>query len=252
MLRRVAAGVLPESLRLYRPENVLLFSSLDAHRPGFARAVELAEAAGFASAIRLAGGHAAAFLEESVAFAWAVRDPDARIRIRPRFEQLAELIMAALKRLGLDARVGELPGEYCPGEFSINLGGQIKVMGVGQRVIRDGAHVGGVLTLGNTERLRETLIPIYAALELEFRPQTAGGLQDFDASLGVEDVVDSIRFVFEERGSRFDARALDDATLQAAEELVPMHRTDLDARASGAALRALDRKTMLHGHSEES
>ena len=40
----------------------------------------------------------------------------------------------ALQRLGLDARLGELAGEYCPGEFSVNLAGRSKVMGVGQRV----------------------------------------------------------------------------------------------------------------------
>jgi octanoyl-[GcvH]:protein N-octanoyltransferase len=246
MLRRVAAGAIPESLRLYQPENILLFSSLDARRPGFERAVELAEEAGFASAIRLAGGHAAAFLEESMAFAWAIHDPDARTRIRPRFERLADLIVSALQRLGLDARVGEVPGEYCPGEYSVNIAGRVKVMGVGQRVIRGGAHVGGVLTVGQSELLRAALIPVYQALELDFRPETAGGIADFDPSLDVEDVIDSIRSVFEMRGAAFDDMSLEDSTLEAAEDLVPMHLPDSGPRRAAGPLRALDGKTLLH------
>jgi lipoate-protein ligase A len=252
MLRRVAAGAAPESLRLYRPENVMLFSSLDARRPGYARAVELAGEAGFASAIRLAGGHAAAFLEESMAFAWAIRDEDARLRIRPRFEALAELIVAALQRLGLDARVGEIPGEYCPGEFSVNIAGRVKVMGVGQRVIRNGAHVGGVLTIAQSEQLRATLVPIYEALELDFRPETAGGIGDFDASLGVEDVVDAIQSVLVDRGVRFEPSPFDDATLAAAEELVALHEPGRSPPGEGNPLQAIGGKTLLHADQRAS
>jgi lipoate-protein ligase A len=252
MLRRVAAGAAPESLRLYRPENVMLFSSLDARRPGFSRAVEIAGEAGFASAIRLAGGHAAAFLEESMAFAWAIRDEDARIRIRPRFEALAELIVAALQRLGLDARVGEIPGEYCPGEFSVNIAGRVKVMGVGQRVIRNGAHVGGVLTIAQSDQLRTTLVPIYEALELDFRPETAGGIADFDPSLGLEDVVDAVQSVLADRGVRFQPSAFDAATLAAAEELVALHEPQRSPPGAGNPLQAIGGKTLLHADQRAS
>jgi len=71
MLRRVAAGQLPGSLRLYRPDDVVVFSLLDARRPGFERAVEIAREAGFGAVIRLAGGHAAVFHGETLAFSWA-------------------------------------------------------------------------------------------------------------------------------------------------------------------------------------
>lgn len=226
MLRRVAAGASPESLRLYQPENVVLFSSLDARRPGFARAVEIATEAGFGTAMRLAGGHVAAFLDQSMAFAWATRQEAARLHIRPRFQQLANLIVEALSRLGLDARIGEVPGEYCPGEYSVNIEGRVKVMGVGQRVIRDGAHVGGVLTIAQTGPLRNLLIPIHEALELDFRPETAGGIADFDPSIGVEDVIAAIKDVLLDQGVQLEATRLDDATLVAAEDLVAMHETN--------------------------
>ena len=71
LLRAVATGARGESLRLYAPDDAMLFSSLDARRPGYSRAVEIASDAGYTPVTRLAGGHAAVFLESSVAFAWA-------------------------------------------------------------------------------------------------------------------------------------------------------------------------------------
>ena len=241
MLRRVARGDAPESLRLYRPDDALLFSSLDARRPGYARALERARAAGFEPVVRLAGGHAAVFLESSLAFAWATPDPDASLHIRPRFERLAGWIVAALKRLGLDARLGELEGEYCPGEFSVNVGGRIKVMGVGQRVIRGGAHVGGVVTVAETERLRAVLVPIYETLELPLRAETAGGIADEAPGLTAEDLVRALGEVLEGEGialepARFDAAIEDEAAalLDFHSPLAALEKSRLLRSAAGA------------------
>jgi lipoate-protein ligase A len=235
-LRSVAKGAHGESLRLYVPENALLFSSLDARRPGYPRAVELAREAGFTPVIRLAGGHAAVFLESSLAFAWATAETDAHLRIKPRFDRWTRLLVRALRELGLDARVGEVPGEYCPGEYSVNIAGHTKVMGVGQRVIRGGAHVGGVLTIGQTPALRDVLIPIYEALELDFRPETAGGLADFDASLTHEDVVTAIVAVLREDGHEVREATFPQSITQAARPLLPLHSAERREHA-GAALR---------------
>lgn len=260
LLRRVARGEVPESLRLYRPDDALLFSSLDARRPGFARALELARVAGFEPVVRLAGGHAAAFLSESIAFAWATPDADAALRIRPRFERLAGWVVAALDRLGLDARVGELEGEYCPGEFSVSValpgsgsGGstrRIKVMGVGQRVIRGAAHVGGVITVGATARLREVLVPIYAALELDLRPETAGGIADVDPTLGPEDLVDAFAEVLRAEGIALVPARFDLAIETEAEALRSFHTPT--AVAANPAARpthfAARGKALIQGH----
>lgn len=223
LLRRVARGDAPESLRLYRPDDALLFSSLDARRPGYARAVELARAAGFEPVVRLAGGHAAVFLSSSLAFAWASPDPDAALHIRPRFERLAGWVVAALRRLGLDAAVGELAGEYCPGEFSVHVGGRIKVMGVGQRVIRGAAHVGGVVTIADTARLRGVLVPIYEALELPLRPEAAGGIADVDASLTADDLVVALCDVLAAEGIELAPSPFDPAIEDEARALEGFH-----------------------------
>lgn len=250
MLRRVASGAVPESLRLYAPDDALLFSSLDARRPGFGEARMRAAAAGFGEVIRLAGGHAAVFLRQSMAFAWAMPDAEANLHIRARFERLAGLVVRTLQRLGLDARIGELPGEYCPGEFSVNLGGRIKVMGVGQRVIRGAAHVGGVLTVGQTRELRAVLIPVYEALGLELRPETAGGIADLEPGLEVEDVIASFLAILREDGFELEASGFDAPTLRAAEALVPMHAPSNgpernDSSSSAALFRTADAKTLL-------
>lgn len=251
MLRRVARHESPESLRLYQPDDALLFSSLDARRPGYAHALELARAAGFEPVVRLAGGHAAAFLESSLAFAWASADPDAPLHIRPRFERLSGWIVAALRRLGLDARPGEIAGEYCPGEFSVNLAGRVKVMGVGQRVIRGGAHVGGVIAIADTQRLREVLVPIYAALELEFRPETAGGIADFDTGLRAEDVVRAIEEVVEAEGISLSPAHFDSRIEEEAEALRDFHTPGANPVAHRGLRSAGNPKALIHSDASD-
>jgi lipoate-protein ligase A len=178
LLEAVAAGEAPETLRLYRPDDVLAFSGIDAASAGFAEAVAAARAQGFAPALRLAGGRAAVFHCETLAFAWAMPASDLRGGIQERFDTVAALVAAALRRLGVDARVGEVPGEYCPGAHSVNARGAVKLMGVGQRVVRGAAHVGGVVVVRDSERVRRVLEPVYAALGLPFDPATVGAIED--------------------------------------------------------------------------
>lgn len=123
ILERVADGRLPATARLQRTGPVVSFGRLDAAAPGFAAAVRAAREAGFACTLRLAGGRAALFHEGTLAFSLALPDPEPRRRTRERFELSSELLVAALRRLGVDARVGEIPREYCPGAYSVNARG---------------------------------------------------------------------------------------------------------------------------------
>lgn len=192
LLEAVAAGEARESLRLYRPDDVLAFSGIDAASPGFARALAAARAAGFAPALRLAGGRAAVFHSETLAFAWAMPVAELRAGIQERFDAIAGIVAAALRRLGVDARVGEVPGEYCPGAHSVNARGRVKLMGVGQRVVRGAAHVGGVIVVGRSERVRRVLEPVYAAMELPFDPATAGAIEDEIGPVTLEQVREAL------------------------------------------------------------
>lgn len=181
ILRRVAAGELPPTVRIHRPDNEVAFGRQDLASPRYEVAAEAARAAGFAAVERLAGGRAAVFHSGTVAIARAYADPQPPKRTYARFEEMADLIASALRGLGVDARVGEVPGEYCPGAYSVNARGAVKVSGIGQRMIRGGAHMGGVVVASGGREVARALEPVYEALELEWDPATSG---DVSAELG--------------------------------------------------------------------
>ncbi len=178
LLRRVSDGVQQETLRLHRPGPIVAFGPKDRLAPGYPSAIEAAAAQGFGSVQRLAGGRAAVFHEQTIAFSWAIPDPSPRLRIQDRFQELAEIVAESLRTLGVDARIGEVPGEYCPGAHSVNARGRTKLVGVGQRIVQRAAHVGGVVVVGESDRIRDVLVPVNEALALDWDPATVGSLQD--------------------------------------------------------------------------
>jgi octanoyl-[GcvH]:protein N-octanoyltransferase len=178
ILRRVAAGELPPTIRIHRPGDEVAFGRQDVASPGYAAAAEAARAAGFAAVERLAGGRAAVFHQGTIAIARAYSDPQPPKRTYARFEEMAGLIADALRGLGVDARVGEVPGEYCPGAYSINARGTTKLAGIGQRMIRGGAHMGGVVVASGGLGITRVLEPVYRALELDWNPATSGSVSD--------------------------------------------------------------------------
>ena len=177
-LGAVARGEIGGLIRLHVPGPVVAFGAVDRVQPGYPQAVRAAQANGFAAVQRLAGGRAAVFHEQTLSFAWATPEEEPRAGITKRFEIVAGIMVDAFERLGIDARIGELSGEYCPGKWSVNVGGRVKVMGVGQRLVRGAAHVGGVDVVDDGERIRDVLIPVYRALQLDWDPRTTGALAD--------------------------------------------------------------------------
>src|SRR5436190_327614 len=100
--------------------------------------------------------------------------------IRHSFPDQPELSTASpptlLRTLGVDARVGEIPGEYCPGAYSVNARGATKLAGIGQRMIRGAAHMGGVVVATGADQIADVLVPVYEALELDWDPATSGSV----------------------------------------------------------------------------
>jgi lipoate-protein ligase A len=222
LLRRVSDGRQPETLRLHRPGPIVAFGPKDRLAPGYPSAIEAAAAQGFGSIQRLAGGRAAVFHEQTIAFSWAIPDPSPRLRIQERFQELAEIVAAALRALGVDARIGEVPGEYCPGAHSVNAKGKTKLMGVGQRIVQRAAHVGGVIVVGEGERIRDVLLPVNATLGLEWDPATVGSLQDEVASVTWEATEAAI---IEElsKSHRLTERPFDQGLIAQARSLEALH-----------------------------
>jgi lipoate-protein ligase A len=213
ILRRVAAGELPATVRLHRPARELAFSKQDRAAPGFEAAVAAAREAGFEPVVRLAGGRAAVFHEGTLALAWATPDGRPVPGTRDRFERLAGILVGALRGLGVDARIGEVPGEYCPGAWSVNARGRSKLAGIGQRMISGAAHCGAVLVVTGSELVRAALEPAYEALELAWDPATAGSVADEVPGVTLADaeaaLVDELARGFELIESELDAETLE-------------------------------------------
>ena len=225
ILNRVAAGELTPTLRLHHPSPTLAFSRQDRASPGFAAAVRLAREAGFEPVLRLAGGRAAVYCNQTLACSWAVPDPRPASHTVERFRELAELLAAALRQLGVDARVGEVAGEYCPGAWSVNARGATKLAGTGQRLIAGAAHRGAVIVVGNSAGVRGALIGVYEALGLDWDPATAGSIEDEVAGITLERVEDSI---FARLGELYELREMpvDRETLALADRLESDHSVE--------------------------
>jgi len=222
LLERVATGELPETLRLARPGPIVAFGKLDVVGPGYGEAVRAARAGGFGAVERLAGGRAAVFHEGTVAFSHAIPDPDPRAGVRPRFDQIADRVARALQALGVEARVGEVPGEYCPGSHSVSAGGRTKLMGVGQRLISGGAHVGGVIVVEGADRVRDILVPVYRALGLDWDPGATGAVAEEVPGVTMQAMIGALREAFASEYELEEAE-LDEKTLERARALAPEH-----------------------------
>ena len=174
----MAAGRRPDALRLFRPGPTAAFGRLDALRPGFAAACALVRAHGVTPVVRPAGGHAAVYGPACVIVEHVTREADVTAGLEARFAAQAALLRDALAGLGADARIGELPGEYCPGPHSVNAGGRIKVAGIAQRAIRHGALTTAVVVVGGGPALRALIGGLYEALGLATDVARAGALDE--------------------------------------------------------------------------
>jgi lipoate-protein ligase A len=222
ILNAVSQGRMEPTLRLHVPGPVLAFGRADRVTPGYPAAVRAAEAHGFVAVERLAGGRAAVFHEKTVAFSLAIPEVEPKSGIHERFALISQLMADAFETLGVDARIGELPGEYCPGRWSVNVAGKIKVMGVGQRLVRGAAHLGGVVVVDDGHRIRDVLVPVYRALGLDWDPRTAGSLADRSPGITMALVTDAIENQFRRRYPLVE-RGIPDEILTHAGSLVPEH-----------------------------
>jgi lipoate-protein ligase A len=225
ILLRVADGELPETMRITRPPAMVAFGRQDVASANYIEAVRAARSTGFEPIERLAGGRAAVFHEQTLAIAHARPDEEPQAHIYPRFEEASGWIERALKRLGVDARVGEVPGEYCPGGYSVNARGEKKLAGIGQKLIKGGGHLGGVVVVQNGARVRGVLVPVYQALGLHWNPSTAGSVEGEVPGVTLdhaeEALVAELQELYEVLETPLDRRTLDIARRLAPEHLSP-------------------------------
>ncbi|MFC8683411.1 biotin/lipoate A/B protein ligase family protein [Microbacterium ureisolvens] len=178
LLRAVADGtvVQPRVVRVYTPEPTVAMSRRESRLPGFETARRASADRGFAPVVRPTGGRAVAYDETCIVFDVVVREDAGAIDQALFFREVGGALAAAMRGLGVDARVGDVPGEYCPGEFSVNARGAVKLIGTSQRAVRGARLLSGMLPLEGVDRFTDVLLVVNAALELDWDPSTFGTL----------------------------------------------------------------------------
>ncbi|HEX6654063.1 MAG TPA: hypothetical protein VF072_15060 [Thermoleophilaceae bacterium] len=222
---RVAAGELPETLRIAHPGATVAFAKRDAVAEGYEEAVRAAREHGFEATLRLAGGRAAVFHDGGMEIGHAVPDEEPRAGIHDRFRHTADRLARALRQLGVDARVGEVAGEYCPGRYSVNARGAVKIAGIGQRVVGGGSHTGVVLVVEGEDRINAVLEPVYAALGLDWRPEASGSVRTEVPSAAWKAVRDAIVTEYAREYDLVEG-SVDPETLALAQSLAGEHRVE--------------------------
>jgi octanoyl-[GcvH]:protein N-octanoyltransferase len=223
LVRRASDGYVDEALRIYRPAApVVVFGRRDTRLPGFAAAVQTARAAGFEPLVRAVGGRPVAYTTEALVVDHVRHERVAPDGMESRFAQYGDLYAGVLRDLGIDARVGAVPGEYCPGAHSVNARGVVKLIGTGQRVVRDGWLFSALVVLGDDELLRPLLTEVYRLLELPFDPASVGSIAA--EAPGREGSVELRLRAAYAQTAVLEPAVLDEATLAVARELAADHR----------------------------
>ncbi len=223
LVERVSEGALGPVLRIYRPAPTLAFGRLDAIAPGFAAAAAAARAHGFEPVVRAPGGHAVAYHDGCLVVDELIPAEDPIAGLQDRFARSGEWLAEALRTLGVDARVGRVDGEFCPGDFTVSARGRVKLVGTAQRVVRHASLLAASVAVTDGAALRAVLTDVYAALELDWDPATAGAIEDDVPGVTLDAVEQAI---LETAPREVTEGSLDGETLALARDLVPRHAVD--------------------------
>jgi lipoate-protein ligase A len=195
LLLRRGLGDARDILRVYSPQPTAAFSRRDTLRPGYERAAAAVRRFGFDPVVRSQGGSLAAYHRGSVVVDHVHRAVQESPDPGERFRRFAAMHAEMLVRLGVDARIGPVAGEYCPGEYSINAGGA-KIVGSAQRVTRDGWLFSTVIQVAGAAHLREVLTAAYRELGYDFEPATVGVVRDVVPAVTVPTVAAAVRAAY--------------------------------------------------------
>lgn len=189
LVREARAGAVEESLRIYRPAvPVVVFGRRDTRLPGFPAAVDAARAAGFEPVVRATGGRAVAYTSAALVVDHVRHEPGAVGGQDARFDAFGEMFVDLFRGFGIDARLGAVPGEYCPGAQSVNARGVEKLVGTAQRMTPGAWLFSSLVVVGDEERLRPVLAQVYGCLGQDFDAASVGSLSREVPGLDVDTV----------------------------------------------------------------
>ncbi|SDP36802.1 hypothetical protein SAMN04487905_103383 [Actinopolyspora xinjiangensis] len=223
-VRRAGDGAGGSVLRVYRPTApTVAFGRRDTSRPGFREAVGLVREAGFTPVVRAPGGRAVAYTEDSLVVDHIAAEEDSLAGMDARFTGYAEMWAGLLAEYGVDARVGAVPGEYCPGAHSVNARGRVKLVGTAQRILRRAWLFSAVAVFDGAEVLRPLLAEVYRALGLDFDGDSVGSIRAEAPALDLDAFESGLIGRYERRFGLAPAN-LDESVLTVARDLVDDHR----------------------------
>jgi octanoyl-[GcvH]:protein N-octanoyltransferase len=166
-----------EALHVYQPSGrVVVFGRRETRSPGFRAAVRAARDAGYEPLIRATGGRAVAYTEQSIVVHHVRHEKEPTGGHDARFIEFGQLWVDILRTLGVEAQLGAVPGEYCPGAHSINARGETKLVGTAQRILRQAWLFASLVVVGDDTELRTVLTEIYGHLGQPFDPNSVGSL----------------------------------------------------------------------------
>lgn len=180
-------------LRFRRPRPTAAFSPQDTTHPDYERIKQQARSNGFEPVERGTGGRLTMFDEHALAITLIWPHAEPHEHTMRRYEIFSGVIVSALMKLGIDARIGELPGEYCPGKFSINACGRVKLVGIAQRMNRRCVQMGAIIAVERSETACAALVDAYSAMGMPFDPGTYGAVTDLVPALSYDTVRDVMR-----------------------------------------------------------
>ncbi len=224
LLRQVSRGEIPDTLRVSRPSRpVVVFGRRDTRHAGWAEAVRRAREAGFEPLVRRVGGRAVAYTGAALVIDAVVRTPDSGFGLEERFRVFGDLYADVLRGLGVDARVGSVPGEYCPGAQSVNARGAVKLVGTAQRVVRDAWLFSALVIVADEQVLAPVLAGVYESLGQPLDVTTVGSVTGEVPGVGLETVEEAVLSAHGTDGP-LERAALDASTLELAHSIAADHR----------------------------
>jgi octanoyl-[GcvH]:protein N-octanoyltransferase len=223
-----------EVVRVFVPSATAAFSRRDTLRPGFADAVAAVRRHGFAPVVRFPGGRLALYHPGSVVVDHVRRERRASLDVEGRFAEYAALVVDVLTARGVDARVGEVPGEYCPGAFTVNGGGVVKLAGSAQRLTRDGWLFSTIVQVTDAPALRQPLAEASEALGYDLALSTVGAVDDLRPGTTVQEIAAALREAWQDEGATV-VRALPTHLLDVVEEVAAGNPVDGVSRGRRAS-----------------
>jgi len=224
LVRQVSRGEIRDTMRVSRPSRpVVVFGRRDTRVAGWPEAVRRAREAGFEPLVRSVGGRAVAYTEAALVIDAVVHTSNSSLGLEERFLLFGDLYADVLRKLGVDARVGSVPGEYCPGPQSVNARGVVKLVGTAQRIVRDAWLFSALVIVADERVISHVLARVYDALGQPLDVASVGSVSGEVPNLSLAAVEEAI-LAGHAAMEPLQEGQLDSSTLELARAMATDHR----------------------------